>query len=433
MALRSRRAEVIPEDEALVPSVTHELRAQRPTKPRLIALCVAMFLLNAALNVLLLRQMDAPRGKTSDFAAFYTAGKIVAEGSGKGLYDLDTQTSTQLRSTPYKGQPLLYYHPAFETLLFAPLALLPYQKAYLLWNGINVLVLLSIPIILRKHLRLIDHNLALSVLALASFFPVFITLHQGQDSILLLLCYAMAFAAMRSQQDFRAGIFLALALFKFQFVLPFVVLLSLIKRWSVIKGFVATAIALAAVSLAVTGVAGLWEFPHFLWNANQHWTLGNISPAEMANLRGVIASAMGTSLSTKSAVLICSVLLFAATAFITRRSVSREKIDLTFAMMVLVTMMVSYHLNPHDLTLLVLPIALGINHLVIRSASPLNRSVIIISSLVLLSTPVYLLLLSRQRLYLLFWAILVFALAVAKGATEAFGAISTNRPATKLI
>jgi hypothetical protein len=413
--------------------MTTASRKRQHASRLVIICCLTLFLLNGALNIVLLRKMESPvSGKNSDFTAFYTAGKIVAEGNGKKLYDLETQRSTQLRSTPYEGQALLFYHPAFETLLFAPLALLSYKKAFLLWNAVNLLVLLLIPLILRRHVATVAGNLALSTFALICFFPAVVTLLQGQDSILLLLCYALAFAAMRSQQEFLAGIFLGLALFKFQFVLPFVLLLVLAKRWKVFAGFVAAATVLGAVSLAITGIAGLWEFPGFLWNANQHWTLGNISPAAMANLRGVIASTLGTSLWTKCLVLVCSALLFAATAFITRRSLLRGNVDLEFGMMMLATMMVSYHLNPHDLTLLVLPIALGVNHLVTCETNRVTRRVMIVSSLLLLSTPVYLLLLSRQKLYLLFWVILVFGIAIAKAASEGLHGIAINRPSTRI-
>jgi hypothetical protein len=106
-------------------------------------------------------------------------------------------------------------------------------------------------------------------------------------------------------------------------------------------------------------------------------------------------------------------------------------VDLEFAMMMLATMMVSYHLNPHDLTLLLLPIALGVNHLVTCETNRVTRRVMIVSSLLLLSTPVYLLLLSRQKLYLLFWVLLVFGIAMAKAATEGLHGIAINRPSTR--
>jgi hypothetical protein len=434
MALRSKREEKVEEDEPQISPSTDETRAKpRKSRRAWITLCVAICLTNGILSLLMLRNIEAPfSGRASDFAAFYTAGKIVVEGNRKKLYDLETQASTESRSTPHLGPPLLYYHPAFEALLFAPLAMLSYRKAFLVWDVVNLLVLLLIPLILRKHIRIIGDNLALSTLALICFFPGVVTLLQGQDSILLLLFYALAFAAMRSGHSLRAGLFLALALFKFQFVLPFVLLVALAKRWGLMVGFLCGAAATGVMSLATAGFSGLREFPYFLWNANQNWTAGNISPRVMANLRGVLASIAGAGPGPKLLVLFSSIILLTATVLAIRKSEWRNNSDLPFALMISATMMVSYHLNPHDLTLLALPIALGLNHLATRGANLTARSLMIVSSLLLFSTPVYLLLLSRQKLYLLFWGILAFGAAVANAGTENFGTTATNRSATRI-
>src|SRR5882724_1304988 len=124
MALPLKQPELL-EDRS---QMTTASRKRQHASRLVIICCLTLFLVNGALNIVLLRKMESPvSGKNSDFTAFYTAGKIVAEGNGKKLYDLETQRSTQLRSTPYEGQALLFYHPAFETLLFAPLALLSYK------------------------------------------------------------------------------------------------------------------------------------------------------------------------------------------------------------------------------------------------------------------------------------------------------------------
>jgi hypothetical protein len=52
----------------------------------------------------------------------------------------------------------------------------------------------------------------------------------GQDSILLLLCYGLAWVALVKKSDFAAGAWLALGLCKYHLVLPFVLRFVLERR-----------------------------------------------------------------------------------------------------------------------------------------------------------------------------------------------------------
>ncbi|MCU1286633.1 MAG: hypothetical protein JWO13_2983 [Acidobacteriales bacterium] len=373
--------------------------------------CLIIILINGLIDVALIPKANALFSGASDFAAFYTAGKIVAQGNGGHLYDKDTQSKTELQYTPYPTAPLLFYHPAFEALLFAPLAWLPYRNAFLWWNFLNLLVLLSIPMVLRKHIAIVDRNFIFSTVALLLFFPVLLTFLQGQDSIVLLLCYALAFVCFRSGRDFRAGTFLALALFKFQLVLPFVFLVSLCRQWKVVRGFFVGGVGAMVANLIVTGPRGLWEFPRFLLNANQNWTQGNIFPYAMANIRGFISST-GNDNWAKVAILVCSVLVMAAVFLATRKEGRSE--ELQFALMMLATLLVSYHLNPHDLTLLALPLGIAANHVVTGTESRAVRLTLIVTILILFAAPTYLLLLSSHKMYLLSCVILVLGATLMK-------------------
>ena len=107
-----------------------------------------------------------------------------------------------------------------------PLAGLRYVTAYLVWAAFNIALILGFWTLLRPRLPSL-HNLlpGLPLLTMFAFFPVTMALLQGQDSILLLFLYGLAFSALSTGRAFVAGVCLALALFKFQLVLPFVVVL----------------------------------------------------------------------------------------------------------------------------------------------------------------------------------------------------------------
>ncbi|MGH7463123.1 MAG: glycosyltransferase family 87 protein, partial [Longimicrobiales bacterium] len=150
------------------------------------------------------------KGET-DFASFYAAGRAVQQGQGHALYRYETQQEFQ-KEFPSRSVPLLFYHPPFQLVLFLPLAYLPFVWAYALWLLVNVLLVVGL-----SFLRHPDDELRpppdwastvpRMVVAFA-FFPVFLALLHGQDSVMLLWLFCLAFLAMRRRMDFEAGCFL---------------------------------------------------------------------------------------------------------------------------------------------------------------------------------------------------------------------------------
>ena len=125
-----------------------------------------------------------------------------------------------------------------------------------------------------------------------AFFPVIMALLQGQDSILLLFLYGLAFSALSTGRAFVAGVCLALALFKFQLVLPFVVVLLVRRQWKAVAGFSFAAFVLLLVSAAVVGWNGVMAYPRFVLRLNQSAAQAGIDPRGMPNLRGLVAGSL---------------------------------------------------------------------------------------------------------------------------------------------
>src|SRR5215469_8672949 len=62
-----------------------------------------------------------PNVEKTDFSLTYVGAKIVHDGRGRELYDLNLQK--QIRNSLYQHPvPLLFEHPPFEALLLSPLA-----------------------------------------------------------------------------------------------------------------------------------------------------------------------------------------------------------------------------------------------------------------------------------------------------------------------
>src|SRR5579864_9304773 len=135
-----------------------------------------------------------------DFTAFYAGGRLVRRGLGPQLYNMESQARVQQEfasGVKIRNGPLPFTHPPFEAAVFAPLALLSYSSAYWLWNAASLLALVGFLLLLRPHIsQLRAWSEAVPFLAGLAFFPVFVCLLQGQDSLLLLLLFGLAFVAM---------------------------------------------------------------------------------------------------------------------------------------------------------------------------------------------------------------------------------------------
>src|SRR5207245_10136006 len=157
-----------------------------------------------------------------------------------------------------------------------------------LWTALSFLLLVVSGYVLESEFQELRRASGIPVaLLVLTCFPVLMVLLQGQDSALLLLPVAFAFRQFERKRDASCGILLGLALFKFQFIVPLVVILALRRRLKLISAFVATAAALLGASWMLVGTSGLRLYWHLL---------GNHTPEmawRMPNLRGLVESLGG--------------------------------------------------------------------------------------------------------------------------------------------
>lgn len=357
-----------------------------------------------------------------DFTIFYTAGKCILRGQGRQLYDLETQFAIQREfasEVKHRENPLPYNHPPFEALLFVPLARLPYVAAYLVWAVFNIALILGFWILLRPRLPSLQVFLpALPLLAMFAFFPVTIALLQGQDSILLLFLYGLVFCALARGRTFVAGVCLGLALFKFQLVLPFVLVLLIRRQWRTVVGFVTTAFGLLLVSSIVVGWSGVMAYPEFVLRLNRSGAQAGIYPRDMPNLRGLVAGLLHFEGLPTVLIIATSIALLALAAHCWRVQPGRQ-FSLGFSLCLTVTSMASYHLLVHDLSLLILPILLVGEQLASGEIVGSARHLLIASLAALFLTPLYVVLQFWLReMNLMVCAVAVFAAGIAIALTS---------------
>jgi len=314
-----------------------------------------------------------------DFPDFYCAARMLAEGHGHQLYDAEVQRKYQARYAGRVGT--LYIHPPFEAVVYLAVAWLPLRRAYLLWSLLNVAVLIVAARRLTKE-ALVPCDWRVLLAASVTFVPLLLCLLQGQDSLLLLLLVVLAFTALRRDRAFAAGCWLGLGLFKFQIVLPLVLVLVLTQnrnaRNRLAHGFSLVVLALAGLSTAISGWSVFTVYSGFLLHL-QAQPFAGIMPRAMANLRGLVYFFSHTDRSSGA---VAAVSMLSAGALLNSLTVwkrarlaphlgeaiaSRDEFDLAFANTVLFALLVSYHLNPHDLSLLLLPIPLLLHCMLTRT------------------------------------------------------------------
>jgi len=298
-----------------------------------------------------------------DFTAFYAAATLVRSGHAVDIYNPSEQFSAQTRFTDdsdLRRGPLRYIHPPFEALLFVPFTFFPYRAAFILWDLANVGMLVAIAVSLRATL-LPGSGIHIwdLLLGLLAFFPIFANFFQGQDAILLLLVVALAFRAMKLRADFSAGCWMALGLFRFQLVIPLVLVLALWGRRRIALGFISVTAVLVLVSAVTVGWKNLMRYPGYLWLWASVPGSGRTPRSLLPSLLGLITGwpRLDHIHWLVAIVLLVSAWLVIVVAGMKNRAQEPRFFDFCFACAILASVLVGYNTSTYDLALLVLPLA----------------------------------------------------------------------------
>lgn len=360
--------------------------------------------------------------KGTDFPDFYVAARMVQEGRGPELYNPAVQLHFQQRYAGRVGT--LFIHPPFETLLYLPLSYASLERAYLLWSLVNLAFFVLVAKVLGRQV-FTQWDWRLLPVLFFLFPPVLLNFVQGQDSVLLLLLLVLAFWAFQNEHSIMAGCLLACGLFKFHLIIPTVTVLAFGRMRKFLAGFAGVAILLFGISAAISG----WGFPgtyiHFLGEL-KNLSLAGIDPNEMADLRGLASLVLRASSGLALPItVILSALVVASSSWVSRKA-SANLTDLIFAQAVLAAVLVAYHLSPHDLSVLVLPLALILRRAWTANLPKWLRILYVVIAAALLLPPLHLLLLAAHAyalmgvLILLLFVLTFFDFARTSAVTRHF-------------
>ena len=294
-----------------------------------------------------------------DFFNFYAAAKLYVTQGGAAVYDLALQRQMELRITgqdPSRFIMLPYFHPPYYTLLISPLAFFDYRNAYYAMAAFNVILAAAlIAILVATSLSVRGRGWLVAGSMIAGFFPLFVTVLQGQSDLVVLVPLAGGYAAWARGRYGWAGALSALALSKPQLLLLIPVLFIARRAWRALAAFAGVLAALGLLSVATFGVGpvlgylnsvGAWAVTGRLPNSDQYVYT---DPA-VYSLRNILEALPGGG---KVVAFVILVFLLALVALSLSWRPDRPRLD--FALAIAASLVLSPHQTVHDLALLVIP------------------------------------------------------------------------------
>lgn len=297
----------------------------------------------------------------TDFVAYYSAAHLVITGAGSHIYNLAAfgrYERALVHPLTVRNGVLPYVYPPYMAILTAPLGALSYGTAWLLWFGINLVLAVATIASLQRYLSLGRMGAVLLWAASLSFLPIFVAVAQGQTSIVLLAFLTAAFFAARSRHAWLAGVLLSLALVKPQYVLPILLVLAVQRLWAPLVAFIACSIFLFALPVLVIGPGIETTYLHTLqWYSGWHGQFGSAS-----SLNQSVSGSLQLLMSPSLAFPITVVVGLAAAGLLARAGYRSSQLDIPYALAVVAAVALSPHVLIHDLSLLLLPVAIAVRY-----------------------------------------------------------------------
>jgi len=288
--------------------------------------------------------------KGTDFLHFYTLGRLAIENRGDLLYDMRAQAdlARQFVSAASDSLYVPLYGPQVS-MFFAPFARLPYGFALVAWLALNILIYAFCCYAVWKTCPALKPY-GWTVLILAAAFPGFFhLLAWGQTSGLALLCFTLAYLALRRDHLLLAGLAIGSLIFKPQLGLAVAVVFVCAREWKVVGGAVVAAFVQLAAAWMHYGAVVMHSYLHALAHVREVMPLLEPRLYQTQSLRSFWSLllpwprvALGLYAVSAVATLVLAVRVWRSTSSLSVR----------FPSLLLATVLVSPHSTVYDLIIL---------------------------------------------------------------------------------
>ncbi len=281
-----------------------------------------------------------------DFVSFWSASSLALEGRAAASYQPERILEAGRRAIPDLETQFIWSYPPTFHLVVLPLALLPFLWSYLLW----FLVWLVPFVAVIRRLAPAPETLMLTL----AFPGTLLNLAQGQNGLMIAALFGAAMLLL-DRRPILAGILIGLLSCKPQFGLLIPIALVFGRRWTTFAAAALTTLAFAAVSLLAFGTADWLAFFANLEFATAVLEDGRLPWAKMPSIFAalrLLGTPVDWAYAAQAAVALGAAL---AVALVWWR---QAPLPLAAAVLTSGSLLVSPHLNDHDLALLAVPIAL---------------------------------------------------------------------------
>lgn len=301
-----------------------------------------------------------------DWSLYFAQASAFLAGQAKTMYDLAVLQRYQQVLTAYTrlpGAPLIpgpVPYPPLFTWVFTPFALLPPPVGFALWTGLSVLVGLHLA---RRVAACFPPGERLwAVVVLLTAFPVVNTLMVGQPMLLLAGAVAEGYLCLRAGRDFRAGLWFACILLKPQYGLLLAALFLLKRRRAAVAAGALGVAVVVAGSLLVAGVPAFLAYLTSVVDLAHGFRGSGILQARlMANWRSLVLLAFPAISDRRGEFLTLAASAATVLALIPawqgRWDPRGTTFPARFTLLLLATLLVSYHNFAYGAVLLALPLA----------------------------------------------------------------------------
>ena len=304
----------------------------------------AAMVLVAYLPMMLKVYREATGTVGSDFLAFWGAGRLQLSGPAARVYDLAAEQAAQAAADT--GQMVAYVNPPPYLFLTAPLGLMPYAVAWLVW------VLAGWAIWLLAARRIMPGTDAAGTLAVLAFPAAYLSASHAQNGFITGALLIAAVLTLRRSQVLSGALF-GLLVIKPHLALLVPFWLAAGRKWTAIAAAAASAALLCLASLLVFGIDTWRAYPQSFFvsqtlmaQTSSEFFLRMSTPyAALRVLFGPVAAMIGQGLIT--------LLTGALACLYWRRAPSEEAAG---AMLLAATALASPYLFSYDLPFLAMPV-----------------------------------------------------------------------------
>jgi len=321
---------------------------------RRLGLLLAYLLVSLAAGGYLISLFPSEAG---DFLIQMTAGRVAELDGPTAVYDWELQSRRQAEIRGIRHDPdllLPFNHPPILLPALRPLSRLSLDRAFRVWTYASVAFLLLAIWIMLLPLRRSGASVTLRLLVAATvlcFFPLVVSVFQGQDTSLLLVAIAAWWVLLGRERDVSAGFALAAALIRPQIALGLAIPF-LFNRRRVFLGFAAGATAFTVYSLSLVGPSGAAALLQLVRETSLEGRFA-MGGQRMPNLAGILHRLAGEADRTDPSLIAWAAwLVFLIGASIRFGTLRRRAGSVEAGVLLVGAVFLAPHIHMHDLAIL---------------------------------------------------------------------------------